>query len=384
MTVADLHKGGVDSSENVIRRFHVRRPPDYAVYYSDERVVVTFADDPALADKQRRDLAQVAQVRGEINGLIDDWRDAGDPEGDVWFKGWRSRRAAAKRALAERFDQRIADALVVALTGDVAGAGSVLDGIKADVVAVRTGFARLQALVAAGAGVLVFILLARIFGSVGEESSCVAASSAVCFPYGTDLWRGALTGSFGALFSLAMGIRSRQVQLDFNFWSNITEAVLRIVIGAIAGTVLVALIRSGFVHIGFGGEQQKEINELYYACAGFLAGFSERLVPDLLAKGEVTAGAAPPMRRQPTPEPPAKGGAAGGAGAAAPAATTGDGAAAEDVDHAPDQSDEDGCVCDHPLAEDDVTDDAFLPAASGGVATTTGATGGATSGEVRS
>lgn len=372
MTVADLHKGGMDSSENVIRRFHVRRPPDYAVYYSDERVVVTFADDPALADKQRRDLAQVAPVRGEINGLIDDWRDTEDPTDHLWFLGgWRRRRATAKRALAERFDQRVADALVVALNGDVTGAGSVLDGIKADVIDERTGIARLQALVAAACGVLLFIALAALFGTVGTKESCSAAASAVCFPFGTDLWRGALTGSFGALFSLAIGIRSRQMQLDFNVLSNMTEAVLRIVIGAIAGTVLVALIRSGFVHIGFGGAQPMNIDELYFAAAGFLAGFSERLVPDLLAKGEATSGAAPPMRRQPAPQSEPKGSGADGGTGAPPAGAAGAsvavGNAAADVDHAPDQSDEDGCVCDHPLAEDEVTDDAFLPAASGGV-----------------
>lgn len=373
MTVADLHKGGTDSSENVIRRFHVRRPPDYAVYFSDERVVVTFADDPALADKQRRDLAQIAPTRGEINGLIDDWRNAQEPGDGVWLKEWRKRRAAKLQALAERFDQRIADALVVALNGDVTGAGAVLDGIKADVVAHRSGIARIQALVAAAGGVLAFILLAAAFGNVMTPDSCDSATTAICFPYGTELWRGALTGAFGALFSLAMGIRTRQERLDFNFWSNITEAVLRIAIGAIAGTVLVALVRSGFVHIGFGGDTHMAADSLYYAIAGFAAGFTERLVPDLLGKAQTLQGAAPPPLHQPSRPAAAKDQAPGHAGSAAAPPPGGAGAATDAaVDHAPEQSDEDGCVCDHELADDDVTDDAFLPAASGGVATSDG------------
>ena len=39
-------------------------------------------------------------MRGEINGLIDDWRDTEDPTDHLWFLGgWRRRRATAKRAL---------------------------------------------------------------------------------------------------------------------------------------------------------------------------------------------------------------------------------------------------------------------------------------------
>lgn len=374
MTIADLRKGGLDAGENVILRFQVKRPPEYAVYYSEERVVVSFADDPALAAKQRGDLAQIAPVRGEINGLLDAWRSAKDTP--KWYlpNGYTTERAARHKALAERFDQRVADALVVALNGDVTGAGAVLDDIKQDILAHRAGIARLQSLVAAAVGVFGFIVLTTLVGAIGGNGDvCPTDRFPVCFPYGTDLWRGALTGAFGALFSLALGIRRKEVPPDLNFASNVTEAVLRIMIGIIAGAVLVGLILSGFVHVGFGETDPKQVSGLYYAAAGFLAGFAERLVPDLLAKGKVVDGAAPPPLRQPAPPGGPKGPNAptGGAGAATPGGDGGGGnpatATANDVDHAPEQSGEDGCVCDHDLAEDEVTDDAFLPAASGGV-----------------
>lgn len=373
MTIADLRRGGVDAGENVILRFQVKRPPEFAVYYSDQRVVVSFADDPELAAKQRGDLTQIAPVRGEINGLLDDWRTATARPWTSFWPGQAEQRALKKRAMAERFDQRVADALVVALNGDVTGAGAVLDDIKQDIMAHRSGVARLQSLLAAAIGVLGFILLAGLFGNVARDS-CDSGVTAVCFPDGAELWRGAVTGAFGSLFSLALGIRRREVQPDFNFSSNVTEALLRILIGAIAGTVLVGLILSGFIHIGFGNADPLDASPLYFAGAGFLAGFAERLVPDLLAKGQVIDGAAPPALRQPTVmggpnEPLGELGAVQAGPAGAGTAGKVDADAAQTVDHAPDQSREDGCVCDHPLAEGEATDDAFLPVASGGVQT---------------
>lgn len=385
MTIADLRKGGLDAGENLIIRFQVKRPPEFAVYYSDERVVVSFADDPELAAKQRGDLAQIAPVRGEINGLLDDWRSAEPRPSLLLTNKYLENQVRKKRAMAERFDQRVADALVVALNGDVTGAGAVLEDIKQDIMAHRAGIARLQSLAAAAVGVLGFIVLAGLFGNVADDS-CNAGHSAICFTDGAELWRGALTGSVGALFSLALGIRRREVQPDFNFASNVTEALLRILIGAIAGTVLVGLIRSGFVHIGFGETDPKNTSPLYYAAAGFLAGFAERLVPDLLAKGTIADGAAPPPLRQPTsqrdPKGPGSDGAvaSGGAGALLGGGISG-AQSADAVDHAPDQSGEDGCVCDHELTEDEITDDAFLPVASGGVEATSPAT--ASGAEVR-
>ncbi|MGV3511702.1 MAG: hypothetical protein ACO1OX_06820 [Novosphingobium sp.] len=371
VTIADLRKGGLDAGENLIIRFQVKRPPEFAVYYSDERVVVSFADDPALAAKQRGDLAQIAPVRGEINGLLDDWRSAEPRPNLLLTNKYLENQARKKRAMAERFDQRVADALVVALNGDITGAGAVLEDIKQDIMAHRAGIARLQSLAAAAVGVLGFIVLAGLFGDVAKDS-CNAGFSAICFPDGAELWRGALTGAVGALFSLALGIRRREVQPDFNFASNVTEALLRILIGAIAGTVLVGLIRSGFVHIGFGGVDPKNTSPLYYAAAGFLAGFAERLVPDLLAKGTVADGAASPPLRQPAPQrelkvPGGDGPDATKRGGSLPGGGSAGAQAAEAIDHAPDQSREDGCVCDHDLAEDEITDDAFLPVASGGV-----------------
>lgn len=320
MTIADLRKGGLDAGENVILRFQVKRPPEFAVYYSDERVVVSFADDPALAAKQRGDLAQIAPVRGEINGLLDVWRTAKDTPRWYLPNGYTTERAARHKALAERFDQRVADALVVALNGDVTGAGAVLDDIKQDILAHRAGIARLQSLVAAAVGVFGFIVLTTLVGAIGQGGDdCPTNRFPVCFPYGTDLWRGALTGAFGALFSLALGIRRKEIPPDLNFASNVTEAVLRIMIGIIAGSVLVGLILSGFVHIGF-GDASPTTSALYYASAGFLAGFAERLVPDLLAKGQAVDGTAPPALRQPAPSGGAKGpnAPAGAPGAAAP------------------------------------------------------------------
>lgn len=97
---------------------------------------------------------------------------------------------------------------------------------------------------------------------------------------GIKMWRGFAAGAVGAFFSIALAIKGRTVLPDLLRTANMMDAVLRISIGAIGGAVLIALVVSDVVVFGL----VDDTHRLFPLIAGFFAGFSERLVPDLLAR----------------------------------------------------------------------------------------------------
>src|SRR4249920_3911932 len=97
--VAEVKDQGLDAAGVRITSVYVRQAPHYAIYRTDERVMVHFADAEAEAKRQSATLAPLNPLRGDINGLID---------------GWRSSKKARLQARAKRYDRRVADALGMA------------------------------------------------------------------------------------------------------------------------------------------------------------------------------------------------------------------------------------------------------------------------------
>jgi hypothetical protein len=337
--VADLRLNEPDSLDAPILAFYGRRPPVYAVYRTPERVLVQFADTKAEADDQRQKIARLNPLRGEINGLIDGWRSAED--------------GTTRKSRADRYDRRVGDALVVAFEGDVATAEELLKTIKADILAERVARGRLEYLTVAfavGAAGLAILLLAWIFGTYEND--------------GIDLLRAAAAGATGAFFSVSLTMRSRRVLPDLERTANLMDAALRMLIGLMAGAVLMALIRANIVNIGFGTNNAvgNEQSWLVVLIIGFIAGFSEQMVPDLLAKANASTDRDTP-RPIPVPPPPP----APPSGANPAAADASEQPETDEPDALPEEAATDGCVSDLDLPDDLVTTDTQLPASAGGV-----------------
>lgn len=376
--VADVRAEMPDAAHQMVKNIYAKNPPKYAVYQTAERVMVHFADDPEVSSEQRRVLAQLAPLRGETNGLIDDWREKPDR-----YKVWgiiKRKNGAAIRKRAERYDRRIADALVVALEGDLTGAGAFLQEIKDDVLEERTGWSRFEYLTVAICVVFAFtILLPGIASAVRfvieailasfniELSGCSPSNDPRCFGSATELWRGAIAGALGSFFSIALGIRKRTILPDLNKYNNFMDAALRVAIGIIAGMMLVALVVSEFVTIRIGDVGSEKLDDLYLGIVGFVGGFAERLVPDLLEKVEAKQGEKPVLRK---PEPEMDDPSANNrAGTPAPAAAGEGHLPVPEEPAEPDDGHEDGCIEDAEIAEEDLTPDEALPASAGGVET---------------
>lgn len=449
--VADLRPGGKDALEQKITCLYARKPPEYAVYRVHRRVLVHFADDPHKADEQRKNLSQLAPLRGEIDGLIDGWRDGSTHA----FFGLDN--SAKLKSKAMRYDRRVGDSLIVALEDDLTGARDILARVKQDILDERVAWARFEYLIAAFCTALgmmftawiaaslypiggadkasermtdvgIMLLILAVIAAVvvvtrglkppipaapdpadvdsGEPPSpppppdegkwsrarpallllalialpVIAFFFAPSFSYddkisefatAIDLWRAAAAGAVGAFFSISLGIRSRTVLPDLLRTSNLMDALLRVTIGFIAGAVLMALLKARLVNFHFGDASLADADALAVVIIGFVAGFSERMVPDLLEKANAnTAPALPALGGNPAAAANAlkRAQQAEGAAAQQTAAPAGTIPAPNEPDPVPQQAGEDACAADLELNDDEVTPDADLPPASGGVA----------------
>lgn len=355
MLVSEIKQGEKDAVNGDIIAVYTRHPPEYAVYRTKERVMVHYADDPARASAQATALAPLNPLRGEINGLID---------------GWRSSKDKGLSAKAVRYDRRVADSLRVALEGDSANAVLDLARIRTDIVDERISWARFQYLLGASAVSIAVILLVWILSTVAMA------------PPAWTLWFSLAGGTIGAFFSIAIAIRKRTVLTDLNVADNLADAVLRILIGAIAAGVLVSLLQMNAITLTVGEARLDDATKGWLAAlvVAFVAGFSERLIPDLLERSgigqaEVAVPAVAPAAGAKEPQEAFGAKAANDAGAAkgaeeAPATRAGytlGGVAPVVALHEAEQH-EDHCLCDLHVDAQEVTSDEDLPAATGGVA----------------
>lgn len=340
MPVSAIEKDKPDSTGAQICAVYAKRPPDYAVYRTLERLLVHYADNAEREQTQRASLVRLNPIRGEINGLVD---------------GWRCSRNAQLRAKGQAFDRRVADSLVLGLEGDVDSAGKLLAAIKQEIIEERTSWARFQYLIAALVTVLLAVLLASCLGSDWFRWRFFDFP-----PSARQMLFAFVTGAVGAFFSIAIAIRSRTVLTDLRYRDNTLDAMLRIFIGAIAASLLACFVIAHAVELKIGSAAySSEDPWLYILIVAFLGGFSERMVPDLLSKFADQAGAAGGKGSQTTTATEIATTNSAPAAAAAPQS--------QPVGPDPATAD-DHCLCDHPVADDQVTLDTELPAATGGVA----------------
>jgi hypothetical protein len=264
--IEDVVRNQLDDTGSPILKVYAKAPPYYAVYGTDERVKVQYSNSDAEAAAQRKGLAPLNGVRSQIDGLIDGWRKSNR------FKG-----------KAARYDARVATSLILCLEGDPTNALASLNDIKRDINEERISWARFEYLIAASAFSLLLLLIVLI--------ACFFFSRG---PLLTALWLAATGGVIGAFFSIALAISNRTVLTNLRQRDNYCDAVLRITIGLLASLVLILLMRANLLKdfkINDVALSGTKITTEAILILGFVGGFLERLVPDMLAKAASAAGA---------------------------------------------------------------------------------------------
>ena len=264
----DIQVGNKDGRGLSITHIYAVQSDEYAIYQAGD-VMVHFADDPGKAQAQRKSLLPLSSARAEVNAL------------------------AQGLACREVCDRRLAYAFQLALDGDIDGAKGTVAAAKAFVLAKRAARGRFQYLkwsYGTAAVLIGLLFVASRFYPFQEASS--------------DLWLAAKAGLIGAAFSIALAIRGRTVALDTELLDNVTDGTLRLLIGVISAGVLLLLLACGILPSLKIGDAQFGGSALTWQMVlviGFVGGFLERLVPDLLEKknsqgngSNMTAGAAAP------------------------------------------------------------------------------------------
>jgi hypothetical protein len=105
-------------------------------------------------------------------------------------------------------------------------------------------------------------------------------------------------GALGAFLSVITSIRSIDINLDLKAWEHIFAGATRILIGVIGALVIGLALDSSFLDPMFGSKAdpatdastQLDKRLAMYLIFSFIAGFSESLVPNILRRGEQSAG----------------------------------------------------------------------------------------------
>lgn len=237
----------------------------YAVYRTALQVMVQFSDDDAEGISQRAALTTIIPLRSQIMTMVSKmYKDS----------------CLRQREKADEYASRLGFSLLIALQGNQQLAENVMTTIRDDLVEDNASNTRTQHLIWASVASLISIFIAALLGSPWFVNAFSGLS--LDHEIWPNSWHAAAAGSIGALFSIALQIRARQVRIDSRQWDNIIDAVLRIFVGATSGAILAALFLGHFVNVSIGSN---EISEGGYGIMiiAFAGGFAERLIAEFLA-----------------------------------------------------------------------------------------------------
>ncbi len=261
VSVREIKEKNNDSRGVRITKVYIKQSDEYAIYKCNGEIMVAYADDPCKARKQRKLILPLARDRFELN---------------YFLKGLNCRDAC---------ERQLANGLQLALEGDPEGAKRTIAEAKTLVLAKRGARGRFQYLYCS-CGVALILMLSLLLGHRYAPFHQIPI----------DLWLAAEAGLVGAAFSIALAIKSRTVALDTEPLANATDGVLRLSIGVICAGVLVLLVNCNILPrltIGDMNFSDRASTPQIVLIFGFLAGFLERLVPDLLEKATTSTAGKP-------------------------------------------------------------------------------------------
>lgn len=241
----------------LLRPQRLRSQPVFDAAYESEGVQAQLSPDPVKRQLQRRLLLPLGNERAKLQALLSRWQ----------------RRCS--------YDTRIATALQLALDGDSDGTSAkraleTLTDAKAAILAERD--------IAGRAQYVKYTVLWGLFGLVA-----IAPLQHGLFYGDATFCLGIQAGLVGAILSIAVSIRRRQVALNIDAAANMTDSLLRLLIGAVSGGTLVLLFATGLLPALSTATGNLSIAKSPHAqefavLLGLIAGFVEQLVPSMLEK----------------------------------------------------------------------------------------------------
>jgi hypothetical protein len=235
---------------------------NYAVYWTKQGVYVHFSDDENEADEQRQRFIKVCPEICELRYLTPQIRSAGRFDSSL-------------------FDHNIAQAIMLVLEKDVETGRNIAQQALKMAVDRVTNDNTLRYVRASLCAWFSFVVLGGIVGLVGYFGYLPAPRHHPLLYIVAGI-----AGATGAMLSIATRLQSFRLkpcnQSNMNYWMS----VIRIGIGIIAGIVfmlLAPIILLDLLKTLFHWENNNNVPTLEMAALlGFVAGFAERLVPNIM------------------------------------------------------------------------------------------------------
>lgn len=256
--VQDIRKGQKDNRGEPIDLVFFKRP-DFAIYQSHGKILVQYADDETLAKQQIAQIAELLPLKDQLQYLV---QNLDRPE---------------------RYHWQIAEALRLGLHGQKESARNVMQGAIGDINATRIRNGRVAYLFVTLI-LVTFIVLVTFLALLALHGSWISQIEASHRPDFLRLDLAVAAGAVGAMFSCVWQLRTRTVATDGDILSNLVDSLTRIVIGMVSAVALVLVIISDFSDKIAPILYTPSLNWKSVLVVGLLAGFVERLVPDLLEK----------------------------------------------------------------------------------------------------
>jgi hypothetical protein len=246
----EMHTGAIDANGEQVSFVYFQNK-DYAIYRSASRVRIAFSANKTVADEQKSAVGDLLSVRDDVSPLI----------------------AGLPRNIAHRYEWEIARFFRDALEGGREFANSQLQIVVSDI---KQSATRHRRRISVWSAVFVFLIAG------------LAGSTLILYPEISFLYPGSknplfsvmlVSGAIGALVSrlFALLAQSSEAEVLRLTWASIPLTALQ---GAFFATVLFIAVDSKIVSFRIGelNLDSSGLNWQTAVLAGFMAGFSERLI----------------------------------------------------------------------------------------------------------
>ena len=258
---------------------------DFKIYKTDKGISPQFSDDPEQARQQRQDYMALGPELADLNQQI-----------NLLKTGWGRMLAWLARKFGMSDDPRLAyyeretsRGIAQALSGQPDEGRTTLADLSARISKRLSNILRVLYF-----SICVVATLEIAVGLAIYTKTMTAPETETLLGLNVfELCVAAVMGCLGALLSTAIGLRSLAIDPAATLTINITYAVQRMLVGVLGAVVLHISLKSGIVSnlLGTTASAPMETDTTYkLAFVSLLAGFSERLVPNLLDRAAETYG----------------------------------------------------------------------------------------------
>jgi hypothetical protein len=263
MSLSELRKGAADKLGNKVLEIYLALP-NFKIYRTEQGVFIHFSDNSEILTEQLGRYLKPQKVLSEIRGLLK--------------KADNSKFVLRKDADKQFYEIAIARAIAASVLGYPDDASDAMRSTHESLLSLQQSAARLQYLLSC---LCTFIVISVIFGLITMSGRV-----------GTIYPLSIVAGSAGAFLSITLNVSDMNINPLEPMTLHNVMGFLRIIFGSMAGYVLVVAVQAKIFGSFFAHDNGIIPTETIIFLS-ILAGFAERLVPNLLLQQAQTVSARP-------------------------------------------------------------------------------------------